>query len=108
MELVVCGDRDLVHFGNLRGDALLHLADPSQVGIDLAFALLVEDALSVDEDFHDALAAGGNGDSSVRPVGPEKLIRHPRGGSEMLSRNAISDLYLDLSFHVSLLWCGKS
>ena len=81
-------------------DELTHLPYPFQIGVDVAFALLVEDPLTIEEHFHDALAPRGNSNGSVRTVSSEKLIRHPRGGSEVLSRDAVGDFQLDLSFHV--------
>ena len=85
---------------NLGSDYFLHLADPGQVGVDIAFALLVEDPLSVQEYFHDALAARRYGYRCIGTVGSEELIRHPRGGSVVLSRYAVGDFQLDFPFHV--------
>ena len=73
-------------------DDLAHFPDPFQVGVDIAFALLVEDPLTIEEDFHDALAAGGDRDCNVFAIMPEKFIRHPRGDSVVLSTNAVGDL----------------
>lgn len=73
-------------------DELTHLPYPFQIGVDVAFALLVEDPLTIEEHFHDALSAGGNRDSNVRAVVPEKFIRHPRGDSVVLSTNAVGNL----------------
>ena len=73
-------------------DDLAHFPDPFQVGVDVAFALLVEDALTIEENFHDALAAGGNRNGNVCAIVPEKFIRHPRGDSVVLSTNAVGDL----------------
>ena len=107
--LVVGGNGGGVHFCNPVPDDLLHLADAAQVGENVAFAELVENPLAVHEHFHNALAPGGDGYGNVGAEGMEELIRHPRGGSVMLSRNAISDFYLDFTFHsVFLLSIGES
>ena len=73
-------------------DDFAHFSDPFQVGVDVAFALLVEDALTIEENFHDALAAGGNRNGNVWAIVPEKFIRHPRGDSVVLSTNAVGNL----------------
>jgi hypothetical protein len=96
--LVVCR-RGLQDF-DLVLDEREHLPDPLQVGVNIAFALLVEDPLSIHEDFHDALAARGDCYSGVRAEVAEKLVRHPRGGSEVLSTYAVSNLDLDFAFHL--------
>ena len=82
-------------------DNLAHFPNPCQVGIDIAFAFLVEYPLAIEEYFHDALAAGGNSDGSIWAIVPEKFIRHPRGDSVVLSRYAVSYLNLKLSFHLA-------
>ena len=84
--------------GQFLVDNQAHLPDPRQVRI-YTFSLLVEDPLPVGEDFHDALPPGRDGYCNVRSIVPEKLVRHPRGGSEVLSTNAVGDLYLDFPFH---------
>ena len=96
--LVVGGSR--LESLDLRVDDLAHFPDPLQVGVDVAFALLVEDPLTIEENFHDALAAGGDCDGSVFAIVPEKFIRHPRGDSVVLSTYAVGDLYLELAFHI--------
>ena len=73
-------------------DELTHLPYPFQVGVDVAFTLLVEDPLTIEEHFHDALSAGGDRDSNVFAIVPEKFIRHPRGDSVVLSTNAVGNL----------------
>ena len=85
------------------GDGFLHLADPSQVGINIPLSLLIEDLLAVYKNFHNALAARGDGYRRIRSIGPEEFIRHPRGGSVVLSRYAVSNLYLNFAFHKVLL-----
>ena len=84
--------------GQLLVDNLPHLSDSRQVRV-YTLSLLVEDPLSVHEDFHDSLSPGRDGYCCVWSIVPEKLVRHPRGGSEVLSTNAVSDLYLDFAFH---------
>ena len=81
-------------------DDLAHFPDPFQVGVDVAFALLVEYPLTIEEYFHDALSAGGDSNGSVLAIVPEKFIRHPRGDSVVLSTYAVGDLYLELAFHL--------
>ena len=71
---------------------LTHLPYPFQVGVDVAFALLVEDPLTIEEYFHDALSARGNCNGDICAIVPEKFIRHPRGDSVVLSTNAVGDL----------------
>ena len=95
--------RDGFQAGDPLGDYFLHLADPSQVGVAVAFGLLIEDLLAVYKYFHDALAAGGNGNRSVGTICAEEFIRHPRGGSVVLSRYAVGNLDLDFAFHRFLL-----
>ncbi len=73
-------------------DDLTHLPYPLEVGIDIALALLVEDPLTIEEHFHDALSAGGDSNRNVFAVVPEKFVRHPRGDSVVLSTYAVSNL----------------
>ena len=101
IKLIVSGDR--LQAGNPLGDDFLHLADPGQIGVRITFGLLVEDLLAIHKYFHDALAARGNGYRRIRAVGSEEFIRHPRGGSVVLSRNAVRNLYLNFPFHKFLL-----
>ena len=96
--LVVCSNGQ-VNVGNLGGDDFFHLPDAGKVGVDVPLSLLVENLLAVQEHFHDALAARGDSDCGVRAVGPEKLVRHPRGGSVVLSRHAVGNLQLNFAFH---------
>jgi hypothetical protein len=81
-------------------DDLAHFPDPFQVGVDVAFALLVEYPLTIEEYFHDALSARGDSNGGVCAIVPEKFIRHPRGDSVVLSTYAVGNLYLELSFHL--------
>ena len=97
MLVVVCGYEirlldPFTYVGN-------HLADAAQVREDVAFALLIEDALAVHEHFHYALAARGDSYCRIRSKMPEKLVCHPRGSTEMLSTYAVGNLNLDFSFH---------
>ena len=93
----VCGGR-LKGF-NLIGDELDHGPNPLQVWEDVAFTLLVKNAFPIHKDFHDALSSRGYRHSYIWTELSEEFIRHPRGGSQMLSSYAISDLYLSFSFH---------
>ncbi len=71
---------------------LTQLTYTFQIGVDVTFALLVEDPLTIEEYFHDALAAGGDCNGDICAIVPEKFIRHPRGDSVVLSTNAVGDL----------------
>ena len=81
-------------------DNLAHFPNPCQVGVDIAFAFLVEYPLAIEEYFHNALAAGRNSEGSIWAIVPEKFIRHPRGDSVVLSTYAVGNLNLKLSFHL--------
>ena len=87
--LVIGGRR--YQIGYLSRDYLFHLADPRQVGVN-ALGLFVEDPLTIQEYFHDALAARRDCYGCIGAVGSEELIRHPRGGSMVLSRHAVGNL----------------
>ena len=84
---------------DLLRNELSHGPDPFQVGENVPFALLVKDPFPIDEDFHYTLSPGRDRDRGVWSKSFEKLIRHPRGGAQMLSRYAVSDLQLNFSFH---------
>ena len=71
---------------------ITHSADPLEIGENIAFALLIENPLPVHKYFHDSLSPRRDGDRNVRAEMPEKFIRHPRGGAEVLSRYAVSNL----------------
>jgi len=101
---VVASADQLIGGGRLKGLDLVryelnHGPDPFQVGEDVAFALLVIDTLTVHEDLHDSLSSRRYRHSYIGSELSEEFIRHPRGGSEMLSSYAVSDLYLSFSFH---------
>jgi hypothetical protein len=89
--LIVGGSGNPFHAGNLGGNLFLHFADSGQVRVN-ALSFSVEDFLTIQEHFHNALASRGDSYSDVWAVSPEKLIRHPRGGSEMLSGYAVGNL----------------
>ena len=72
---------------------------PFQVRELSPFSGFVVDPLSVQEDLHDPLASRGNGHRGIGSKVPEKFIRHPRGGCQVLSRYAVGNLYLYLAFH---------
>ena len=80
-------------------DDLAHFPNSFQVRIYI-FALLVEDPLTIEENFHDALPAGGDRDCNVCAIVPEKFVRHPRGDSVVLSTYAVGNFYLKLPFHL--------
>ncbi len=78
---------------------LQHGTNPLQIGECIVLAFLVEYPLSVHKDLHDGLASRGDRYRSIGSEVPEKLIRHPRGGTEVLSTDAVGDLNLDFAFH---------
>ena len=78
-------------------DNLAHFPNPCQVGVDIAFAFLVEYPLAIEEYFHDALAARRDSYGCIWTVVPEKFIRHPRGDRIVASRYAVDNLRFDLA-----------
>ena len=74
-----------------------HLPDPGQVWINLSLFQPVKNLLPVHIDFHPAVSTGGNRDSYIAAEGPEELVRHPRGGCVVLSRNAVNDLHMSFT-----------
>ena len=98
--LLVIG-RDGNRVRDFLGDDFSHSPNPLQVGENVVFTFFIVDPLAVYENFHDALTPRGDGHGHIGSVVAEELVRHPRGGTEVLSRNAVGNLDLDFSFHAS-------
>ena len=79
-------------------DNLFHFPDPTQVGVNVVLFLAVENLLSVQVHFKAAIRAGGERDRHIATKSPEELVRHPRGGRVMLSRDTVHDVYEGFPF----------
>ncbi len=73
--------------------------DPGQAWVDASLGRSIVDPFAVYEDFQDSLPSRGESDCGVGSEVPEKLIRQPRGGAQVLSRDAVGNFYLDFAFH---------
>ena len=73
--------------------------DPGQTRIDASLGCSVVNPFAVYEDFQDSLPSRRESDRSVGSEVSEKLIRQPRGGAQVLSRDAVGNFYLDFAFH---------
>ena len=73
--------------------------DPGQVWILASLGRPIVNPFAVYEDFQYSLSSGRKRDRGVGAKVPEKLIRQPRGGTQILSRYAVGNLYLDFAFH---------
>jgi hypothetical protein len=71
---------------------LLHLPDAPKLGVNVTLFFLIEDLLTVQIDLKPAIFTRGDRDRSVTTISPEKLVRHPRGGRVMLSRDAVDNI----------------
>lgn len=88
-----------LRFANFRPDVTDHRVDPGQVRILASLGRPIVNPFAVYEDFQYSLPSGRKRDRGVGAKVPEKLIRQPRGGAQVLSRYAVGDLYLDFAFH---------
>ena len=77
-------------------DQDFQFTDPCEVGI-FALFLAVQDLFTVQVDLQPSGTAGGKGYGCGGTVCPEELIRQPRGGGMVLSRDAVNDLQMDLA-----------
>ena len=78
-------------------DSLFHCPDTVHVGVDLVLCEPVEEDLSIDGNYQIPIRPGNHGDGYVGPVSPPELIHQPRGERVVLSRNAVSYLYMYLA-----------
>ena len=85
----------------LRRYYLFHLPNTREVGIYVALSFAVEDLLTIQIDFDATLPTRLERDRNITAVGPEELIRHPRGGRMVLSRYAVYDLYMGFALTTS-------
>ena len=81
------------HSVQLLLDDLLHSADQTQVGVDVALFLPVENLLTIQVNFEPAIRTGGEGNCGVSTKGSEELVRHPRGGRVMFSSDAVHNVH---------------
>src|SRR5215831_12132184 len=72
---------------------LLQSPHYTQVWIDVAFFLPVENLLTIHIHFEPAIRTGGERDRNITTKGTKKLVRHPRGGRVMFSSDAVHDVY---------------
>ena len=70
-------------------DYLLQSPYHTQVWIDVAFFLPVEDLLTIQIHFKPAIRTGSEGNRYIARKGTKKLVRHPRGGRVMFSSDAV-------------------
>jgi len=65
----------------------------TQVWVDVAFFLPIENLLTIEIHFEPAICAGGERDRNISAKGTKELVRHPRGGRVMFSSDAVHDIY---------------
>ena len=77
---------------------LFHLSDPPQVRVDVPFFFPIENLFPVHVHFEAAIGTWGEGDGSISTKGAKELVRHPRGGSVMLSGDAVHNIQQHFPF----------
>ena len=96
----------LVSSGWHSSELLLHylLQSPhyTQVWVDVAFFLPVENLLTIHIHFEPAIRAGGERNRDISTKGTKELVRHPRGGRVMFSSDAVHDVYENFPFRSHL------
>jgi len=96
----------LVSSGWHSSELLLHylLQSPhyTQVWVDVAFFLPVENLLTIQIHFEPAIRAGGERDRDISAKSTKELVRHPRGGRVMFSSDAVHDVYENFPFRSHL------
>jgi hypothetical protein len=65
----------------------------TQVWVDVAFFLPVENLLTIQIHFEPAIRTGGERDRNISAKGTKELVRHPRGGRVMFSSDAVHDVH---------------
>ena len=81
------------HSGEFLLDHLLQSPHYTQVWVDVAFLLPVENLLTIHIHFEPAICAGGERNGDISTKGTKELVRHPRGGRVMFSSDAVHDVY---------------
>ena len=79
-------------------DHFLQSPHYTQVWVDVAFFLPVENLLTIQIHFEPAIRAGGERDCNISTKGTKELIRHPRGGCVMFSSDAVHDVHENFPF----------
>jgi hypothetical protein len=72
---------------------LLQSPHYTQVWVDVAFFLPVENLLTIHIHFEPAICTGGERDGDISTKGTKELVRHPRGGRVMFSSDAVHDVH---------------
>jgi hypothetical protein len=73
-------------------DYLLQSSYHTQVWIDVAFFLPVEDLLAIQIHFKPAICTGSERDRYIATKCTKKLVRHPRGGRVMFSSDTVYNI----------------
>jgi hypothetical protein len=89
LQLLVSGSWDSIQ---LRLDHFLQSPHHTQVWVDVAFFLPVENLLTIQVYFEPAIRAGGEGNRNISTKGTKELVRHPRGGRVMFSSDTVQDV----------------
>lgn len=74
-------------------DHLLQSPYYTQIWVDVAFFLPVENLLTIHIHFEPAIRAGGERDRYISSKGTKELVRHPRGGRVMFSSDTVHDVH---------------
>src|SRR5262245_5710572 len=80
------------HSSKLLLNHLLQSPHDTQVRVDVAFFLPVENLLTIQIHFEPAIRAGGERNRDISAKSTKELVRHPRGGRVMFSSDAIHDV----------------
>ena len=81
------------HSSELLLDHLLQSPYDTQIWVDVAFFLAVENLLTIHIHFEPAIRTGGERNRDISRKGAKELVRHPRGGRVMFSSDAVHDVH---------------
>ena len=81
------------HSIELLPDHFLQSPYHTQVWVDVAFCLPVENLLTIHIHFEPAICTRGERDCDISTKGTKELVRHPRGGRVMFSTDTVQDVY---------------
>ena len=70
----------------------------AQVWVNVTLFLPIENLLTIEVHLEPAIRARGDTHSNVTAKRTEKLVRHPRGGRVMFSRDAVNDIHESFPF----------